>query len=93
MITFHMACEGGPSQWVSANGPNFVVTVQEWFVEEDISDTDVEVSCNEQILTSDHDAKPELSETVESEGYSTESSLLDKGSSFRKAFYGQNNFK
>jgi hypothetical protein len=43
-------------------------TVQEWFDKEDLSD-DVELNCNEPILTSDHDTNSELSEANDSEGY------------------------
>jgi hypothetical protein len=42
-----MACEDVPSRRVSANGPYFVETVQKRFDEDDFSDDDVEVNCNQ----------------------------------------------
>jgi hypothetical protein len=71
---FMMASEDGPSQQLSANDPNFGVVVLEWFHEEDLSDADVQLHCNEPILISDHDTNSELSETYDSEGYIVESS-------------------
>jgi hypothetical protein len=54
---------------VSANDPNFVETVQEWFDEDDLSDVDVELNCNESILKSDHDTNSELYETDDIKEY------------------------
>jgi hypothetical protein len=60
---------------------------KQWFDEEDESDDDdYELKCNESILTCDHDAHSESSRTDKSEDYSGESSSLDEGTSFRKAF-------
>jgi hypothetical protein len=54
---------------VSANEPNFVETVQEWFDKEDLSIVDVELNWSISILTSDHNTKLELSQTDDIEDY------------------------
>jgi hypothetical protein len=55
---------------VSANDPNFVQAVEEWFYEEHLSDVDL--NHNEPILISHHGTNSELSETHESEDYTGE---------------------
>jgi hypothetical protein len=73
-----MVSEDGPSCKLSANGPNFVEAVQEWFDEEDFSDADAELNWNEPILISDHDKNSELYKTNISEGYTRQHSSSHK---------------